>query len=475
MSLRHFPLHLMETMKSWSSLHHYIVVFMFLTTVSKACEAPSSPECFRRNADESVYVCEWSMNTTESDVRFDLYFNKTKFRNIKETSSQINEELLIKYRPVYIWVEARAENSSCTSTRRSVVLGHTVKYETPRNISTSWLKNNLNLSWMAAEKHAALAEIWFRRHERPTETWQTLQRTTNTTSDTLTHHIIVLNLLKDSAYQVRIRHRSTQAPNPLWSDWSPVVTVPAELEQKPEVSMTTTLLNGTRKVTLTWKPILHAAAVGGVEYIVEDTQSSAGCPCEKNRHHISTTDNKHTTYVSFSAANISVIGRNAAGFSPPAIVQIPAKPAAGLKICDKMLLDEKLNKKTCLEWYKLQDGESVPGNVITLAGTKKKKDREQIKTKLEDYVGYLHFEHRCQDGKPQTVKICLFYKTEGVPLIKPQDFTAFGETQTSANFSWEAIPSVEQRGFLTHYSLCSVKISLQEEPKGVKSLLFTHL
>lgn len=39
-----------------------------------ACEAPLSPQCFRKNADDSVYRCEWSMNTTESDVTFILNF-----------------------------------------------------------------------------------------------------------------------------------------------------------------------------------------------------------------------------------------------------------------------------------------------------------------------------------------------------------------------------------------------------------------
>ena len=42
-----------------------------------------------------------------------------------------------------------------------------------------------------------------------------------------TDHVLVENLLKDTAYQVQIRHRSTKALNPLWSDWSPVVIVPA--------------------------------------------------------------------------------------------------------------------------------------------------------------------------------------------------------------------------------------------------------
>lgn len=40
----------------------------------------------------------------------------------------------------------------------------------------SWLKNNLNLSWIAAEKHPALAEIRFRRDEQPTESWEKVRQ-----------------------------------------------------------------------------------------------------------------------------------------------------------------------------------------------------------------------------------------------------------------------------------------------------------
>lgn len=42
-----------------------------------------------------------------------------------------------------------------------------------------------------------------------------------------TDQLIVENLLNHSAYQVQIRHQSTQAEHPLWSKWSEVVTVPA--------------------------------------------------------------------------------------------------------------------------------------------------------------------------------------------------------------------------------------------------------
>lgn len=47
-----------------------------------------------------------------------------------------------------------------------------VKYEAPQNISASWLKNNLSLTWVAAEKHPAEAEVWVRRDEHPTESWE---------------------------------------------------------------------------------------------------------------------------------------------------------------------------------------------------------------------------------------------------------------------------------------------------------------
>lgn len=73
----------------------------------------------------------------------------------------------------------------------------------------------------------------------------------------------------------------------------------------------------------------HATAVTGVTYSLRDTQSSLGCPCQSWTHPVKL--NKHTTYVSYSAVNISVIATNAAGPSPPAIIQVPAEPAADLE------------------------------------------------------------------------------------------------------------------------------------------------
>ena len=47
----------------------------------------------------------------------------------------------------------------------------TVKYEAPKHISMSWLKNNLSLSWTASEKHPAAAEILLRRDAHRTDSW----------------------------------------------------------------------------------------------------------------------------------------------------------------------------------------------------------------------------------------------------------------------------------------------------------------
>lgn len=79
------------------------------------------------------------------------------------------------------------------------------------------------------------------------------------------------------------------------------------------------------------QPMPHAAAVRGVNYSLQNTQSSHGCPCMKRKRLITT--DKHTIhmYVSYSAVNISVTARNAVGNSPPTIVQVLAKRAADLK------------------------------------------------------------------------------------------------------------------------------------------------
>lgn len=127
-------------------------------------------------------------------------------------------------------------------------------------------------------------------------------------------------------------------------------------------------------------------------YSINDTQSSHGCPCKKDIREKHITMNKHTTYVSYSAVNITVITRNAAGYSPPWVTSLQPVSTAGFTsmcvtdilciylltrrldlfsslppACEKTLLGKKLKKKTCLELYKFQDGDWRPDKVITSA------------------------------------------------------------------------------------------------------------
>ncbi|XP_047192897.1 interleukin-6 receptor subunit beta isoform X4 [Scophthalmus maximus] len=410
----------METLKHWSSLHGYIV-FMLLTTVGtgSACEAPSSPECFRESDDGSVYTCEWSTNNTaDSNVTFDLFFNETKFGGIKTTRHHIIEELLIRYRAVYIWVEAHVGNSSCTSPRRK---------QPHLDVEESREASGFSRGLVSPRRtgHRIMGEK-INKH----------------------HRIDCSQLSKDPDFNVSDSKRR-------------------ELEHEPEVTMTTKHLKGFREVTLSWKPMPRAAAAAaaGVNYTVADTQSSHGCPCARRTIDINT--NKYTINVTYSAVNISVIARNAAGCSPSAVIQVPAEPMANLETCDKPLVD-KLNRKTCKQWYERQEETSKPENIITLASKKKqerKTERKRGVALLKEYVGYLYFEHVCDGGNPRTVKACLYYIREGEPRAAPEDFTAPSKTHSSVTLSWKAIASVDRRGVLTHYRLCTVKLGSQDEQR----------
>ncbi|XP_029904679.1 uncharacterized protein il12rb1 [Myripristis murdjan] len=484
MVLLHFPQNLMDRLKGWNSLQGLTVMFILLSVVSKgsACEAPSSPQCFRRHSDETVYRCEWSMNTSAIDVTYDLHFNttdppfkETEFEGIDQTwTTPLEEDFPIKDRAAYIWVTARRGGSSCSSPRTSVVLSRTVKYEAPQNLQVSWSESSLSLQWRAVETQPALVEVLFRRKEDITEPWQSRSLRTNTPNETLIYGVSVANLQKHSAYQVRVRQKSTKVLNPLWSDWSAVHTAPAKLELSPEVKMATREFeNGTRIVMLTWKPVPHAAAVGGVTYSLTDTQSFHECPCprkKKKKKHINTSKTEYRTYVTNSLVNITLNAFNAAGASPSANILVPAKTAKGLTTCKK-LSPKKVPKKACFEWYEVEDGKVRPDTVITLRA---KEHYHNITTKLKDFVPYVYFQHECVNTIPRTVEMCLFYKKEGVPRSKPQEFIASSDSHSSAGLSWKAIPSEDHQGFLTHYVVCSMKISPEHGNEECHNVSASH-
>lgn len=86
------------------------------------------------------------------------------------------------------------------------------------------------------------------------------------------------------------------------------------------------------KLSSALQPVPTAASVTGVTYSVSD--SSHECPCKRRKRRKMRTDietNKYTVYVSYSAVNISVIAKNAAGRSPPAVIEEPSVPVADLK------------------------------------------------------------------------------------------------------------------------------------------------
>ncbi|CAG00608.1 unnamed protein product [Tetraodon nigroviridis] len=165
--------------------------------------------------------------------------------------------------------------------------------------------------------------------------------------------------------------------------------------------------------------MLPAASVKEVTYSITDTQSS--CSCKQRRH--SAKSNPFTIYVSYSAVNISVVARNAAGFSPAAVVSVGLIATAGHKICDTTLLGKQVKKRTCLELYEFQDGDWRPAEAIN-----------------------------------STTGI---YSNK-IPLTEPLDFAVFGESSTSVNLSWKAIPIGKLRGFLSHYKLCSLQLHSEQ-------------
>lgn len=150
----------------------------------------------------------------------------------------------------------------------------------------------------------------------------------------------------------------------------------AALDQQPSVSIKTMVKKGTRELTLTLKvsqwwentrglpncsnaqiqtfvsttkafndmfkpfcpvtmvlfapqPMHPAASISGVNYSITDTQTSQKCPCKHLQQR--TQNNTFTTYVSYSAVNISVTACNAVGSSPVAVEAVGPMPTSHVK------------------------------------------------------------------------------------------------------------------------------------------------
>lgn len=336
--------------------------------------------------------------------------------------------------------------SKCTSEKITVTLQDIIKYENPQNVSVKWSQNNLTLQWNAPETHGAAVEIWHRKD--PTQQWINLNKTAEPKKQ---YELTLWNLGKPSARHLQMRQKSTKAKSPLWSDWSNILALPIEF-----VKISKKLMNGTRRLTLRWKPV--PSSDGDVVSYKVETHSC----CHGQMHQYKTTKTFYFIDESYSAINISVKAVNVVSSSPPALFYVRPENPPNIKLCEKPTPSQKMKKRVCREWYELQDGRMKVDTVITLTSTKST-TRQQKERELQEFTPYVYFEHQCFK-KPFTRKWCLYYKKQGLPVGHPPNFINSAGSPTSATLCWEPIPTKEQCGLITHYVLCFVMTSATGQP-----------
>ncbi|KAI2659425.1 Interleukin-6 receptor subunit beta [Labeo rohita] len=330
----------------------------------------------------------------------------------RETLRRIKYTLFmygIVTRKTDIWVQTQLGNLTCNSSKISVILECMVKYSKPQIIRMNRSAGILDLT-LDKPQDGKSATYEIRWRERDSE-WQ------NATFETEHWRIPVFN----SSYQIQLRRQAkVQSPlckdslHALWSDWSPVVDVPLEIRNRPVIRwVQTNQANGTRHIKLSWDAPPANESVGGVSYTLNLTV----WPCKKhNRIKHSTVNQTYNTSITYSKARISLITTNKVGSSPQGKLFIPA--VKHLNYCDYDMPSHvtKANKKTCLEWYKLEDGETRPETVNHSSNYSFKDIKNTPKNGPDN-------EH-----------------------LNISDIT-----HESAVVSWLPIPVVEQQGFLQHY------------------------
>ncbi|KAM9503156.1 interleukin-6 receptor subunit beta-like isoform 3-T3 [Salvelinus alpinus] len=289
----------------------------------------------------------------------------------------------------------------------------TIKYEAPQNMSMSRSSSNLTLSWVNKEEvknhmpEDVVLEVKFRRLEKTSGIWNTSETQVKQAMVTLE------NLQNQYMYQLQVRQKSKHVKCSLWSDWTPILDVPTEIQNPTEVKWTVEdFNNGTRLLKLTWGTPPYPVSVGQVG---KSSQTHILVPA------------KHLTYPRKSWPDDKLIPRN---YTPRL-------------------------KNSCLEWYKLTDGETQPAkvNISKIMNGTVEETLKSIRQKMDDYVRYFYLVHKQTDGKPQTTEMRLMYKKEGAPSKAPENFTVNVITN-SAKLHWKPIPVQDQQGFLTHYEVC---------------------
>ncbi|XP_020354276.1 interleukin-6 receptor subunit beta isoform X2 [Oncorhynchus kisutch] len=456
----------METKEHWF-LQGFLLLAMVIIAQGATIKCPFSPLCYKKTESATIYTCEWETESESmKNATYELFYSRsnsaasrTSLGSSRKSYICVQDNTVLNKVLVDIWVVTYMGNESCQSLNTTVTLSERVKYEAPQHMSMARSSSNLTLSW--DNKKDAVIEVKFRRLEETSETW-TFKKEVKQAMVTLE------NLQNVSVYQLQVRQMSKHVKHPLWSDWTPILDVPTEIPNPPEVNWTVEdFNNGTRLLKLTWGTPPYPVSMQ-----VNYNLSLHIWPCLLKRKNFTiVTTTVFSVYVTYSAVSGDIIAFNKVGKSSPTHILVPAKH---ISFPCKSWPNDRLIPlkyahgfmKSCLEWYKSTDGETRPEKVnrSKLNGTVKKK-LKHVRKKMDDYVRYYYLVHKQTDGKPQSTETCLMYKKEGAPSKAPDHFTApiLNVTTNSAMLHWKPIPVPDQRGFLTHYEICYTRRSQNNE------------
>ncbi|XP_016346688.1 interleukin-12 receptor subunit beta-1-like [Sinocyclocheilus anshuiensis] len=443
-----------------------LVLVVSVSLTEAGCVSTSHPHCYKKSTrPEEDFICEWDERNPEKSQTHTLHIwdsEKKQFLTHMNCGKQAQtnillEQLGITNRKTDIWVQTQVGNLTCNSSKISVILECMVKYSKPQILRMKRLAGILKFT-LDKPKDNKGAKYEIRWRERGSE-WQ---NATFETKDS-TEDFYMLHLQYTKIYQIQLRRQAKlqsslceNSLHALWSDWSLMVDVPSEIRRTPVIRwVVNNLTNGTRDITLSWDVSMKGTehtrnappdneSVGGVKYNL----TLSVWPCtkkQKGMDHL-TVNQTYNTSITYSEARISIFATNNVGSSPQKQIIIPA--VKHLNYCDSHM-SSNVNKamKTCLEWYKLEDGETRPRTV----NKSPKKSFQDIKNEVENFVRHYYFLHTMKKNHYKTAVMCPFYSKQRAPINGPANVNISDVTHESAVVSWFSIPVVEQRGFLQHY------------------------
>ncbi|KAM9479815.1 uncharacterized protein ACWYII_006812 isoform 3-T4 [Salvelinus alpinus] len=240
----------MEAKEHWFSQGFLVIAMVIAQGATIKC--PSTPLCYKKTESATIYTCEWETPESMKNATYELFYsrsNSTESRTSLGSSRKscicVQDNTVLNKVLLDIWVVAYMGNRSCQSRNTAVTLSERVKYEAPQRMSMARSSSNLTLSWDNTKD--AIIEVKFRRLEETSGTWNTFKKEVKQAMVTLE------NLQNESVYQLQVRQMSKHVKHPLWSDWTPILDVPTEIPNPPEVNWTVEdFNNGTRLLKLTW-------------------------------------------------------------------------------------------------------------------------------------------------------------------------------------------------------------------------------